>query len=125
MSAMTQQQTITTRHAGDVTIARIESSAAIDPQFIDDLRTALFRLSDDETCRNLVLDMSNLEHLSSSGLGVLIPLQQKFDQAGGALILVGLNGGLTKLLRVTKLDRLLKILPTEQDALAELGSSDG
>ena len=106
---------------GSVTIATIEDSSMIDPTQIAEVKAILFDLIDKQDRRKLILDMSKVHHLSSAALGVLIPLQEKYERAEGAMILVGVSESIMKLFTITCLDKLLKFAPTEAKALSILG----
>ena len=57
----------------------------------------------------LVLDFSNVEMISSSMLGKLIPLQRRVDAQQGHLRLCGMTSTVRSVFRSTNLDRLFKI----------------
>jgi anti-anti-sigma factor len=60
---------------------------------------------------NLIIDMSRVETMDAIGLGVLVGTQRRADQAGRRLVLRETPYRLRRLLRATRLERLL---PTEQ-----------
>ena len=51
--------------------------------------------------KNIVLDMSKLNYMDSSGLGVIISIQKHCKLNGGALTIFGLNEQIRKLLELT------------------------
>lgn len=53
---------------------------------------------------NLVLDMSGLRSMDSSGLGVLIGLYVTFERTSGRLMLTGLNDRVWNLFRMCKIE---------------------
>lgn len=57
----------------------------------------------------LVLDFSNVEAISSSMLGKMIPLQRRIDNQQGKLRLCGMSNTVRSVFRTTNLDRLFKI----------------
>ncbi|WP_169976743.1 STAS domain-containing protein [Tautonia rosea] len=65
----------------------------------------------------LVLDCSQVEFLSSLGLGALIRLDRQLRPTGGRLKLCGLNPHLREFFAITRLDRVLQISDSEPDAL--------
>lgn len=118
---MAQKTSILIQTLQDVTVATIQDSSIIDPQHVEELRNALFPLIEKQDRRKLILDMSKVQHLSSSALGVLIPLEELYRKAKGRLILVGVTEGIMKLFRITRLDKILQFAPSEKDALKKLG----
>lgn len=59
--------------------------------------------------RHFVLDIAQLTHTNSSGLGVLITLHTKAQKAGGKLVLHAPNSFMQNLLKITKLNTVLEI----------------
>jgi anti-sigma B factor antagonist len=64
----------------------------------------------------LVLDMSRLRSMDSSGLGVLIGLYASFERSTGHLLLAGLNDRIWDLFRMCKIEDLFTRYPTVADA---------
>jgi len=67
--------------------------------------------------RKVIMDLSRLEYLDSSGVGVIAVCSGRVDQAGGELRLAALTPKVIELLRVAKLDRLLKMYRSVDDAM--------
>ncbi|MEE9296025.1 MAG: STAS domain-containing protein [Phycisphaerae bacterium] len=105
----------------DATIATINDTSVIDPQRIEDMRKTLFDLIDKQDRRKLILDISKVKHLSSAALGVLIPLQEKYNAAKGKLVIVGVCDGIMKLFTITGLNKLLSFADDESEAMSILG----
>jgi len=66
---------------------------------------------------NLVLDFSNVEFLSSSALGLLIRVSKKIYESNGQLRLCAISDSIMQIFRITRLDKIFKILPDPQQAL--------
>jgi anti-sigma B factor antagonist len=64
-----------------------------------------------------ILDLSELKHINSSGLGVFITLLTKARKKDGELLLVNPSEGIRKLLLMTKLTAIFKIYDTVAEAL--------
>ncbi|MGH3648125.1 MAG: STAS domain-containing protein [Micromonosporaceae bacterium] len=60
----------------------------------------------------LVVDMSDLQLVDATGLGVLVGTQRRAEQAGRQVLLRGTPPRLRRLLRATRLER---VLPTEPE----------
>lgn len=83
------------------------------------LRDALLQLSGDG--RHLVVvELSRLKFMDSSGLGVLIGAAKRAASGGGALCVAGASERVVKVLRVTGLMRVMPAFATVQDAFAWL-----
>jgi anti-sigma B factor antagonist len=78
----------------------------------------LGRLEDGD--RSFVIDFAKTGYIDSSGLGVLVSLSKRIREQRGRLRLAGLNGDLTTLFELTKLDTLFQITETRAAALREL-----
>ncbi len=65
----------------------------------------------------LVLDVSNLRHIDSSGLGTLVTAYAAAQSGGAKLKLARVTERLNSLLQITKLVTVFEIYPTVEDAL--------
>ncbi len=70
---------------------------------------------------SLVLEMSRVSYLDSSGLGMLLNLKERMEKRGGELILVGLSEYAKKLLSLTHLDKAFKQFEAMDDLLMSSG----
>ena len=57
----------------------------------------------------IALDLSSVTFIDGSGLGVLISIHKQVRNVGGYLQIVGLQGEVKELFRLTELDKLLEI----------------
>jgi anti-sigma B factor antagonist len=64
----------------------------------------------------LVIDMSHVRYVDSSGLGVLIGLYVSFERNYKRLLLAGLNDRVWELFRMCKIDDVFTRYPTVADA---------
>lgn len=60
-----------------------------------------------------IIDFSKCGYIDSSGLGALTKLSKKLKEAGKNLQVRGLNPDLRELLKVTKVDTLLRVIEAE------------
>jgi anti-sigma B factor antagonist len=67
--------------------------------------------------RRLLVDFSRTGYIDSSGLGALVSISKRVREAGGELRLSGLNDDLRSLFELTKLDTLIAITETPEQAL--------
>ena len=64
------------------------------------------------------LDFTRVEYLSSHAVGIILALHKRVSRAaGGQLVLCGISPQQMQLLKITRLDRLLKVVKTKEDAL--------
>ncbi|PRY68142.1 anti-sigma-factor antagonist [Glaciihabitans tibetensis] len=67
----------------------------------------------------VVVDLSEIEFIDSSGLGALVGCLKGARQAGGDLRIAGPNKQVTMVLQLSNLDRVLKSYGTAGDAYRE------
>ncbi|MEN0085399.1 MAG: STAS domain-containing protein [Leifsonia sp.] len=70
----------------------------------------------DEGHTRLALDLSRVEFIDSSGLGALVSGLKTARTAGGDLRLVAASEQVAGVLRLTNLDRILRVYPGPDDA---------
>lgn len=68
----------------------------------------------------LLLDLSALHYVSSAGLRVVLQLAQKAKEQQGQMVLCGLSDNVMKVFEVSGFDRILKLCPDRDQALAAL-----
>lgn len=68
--------------------------------------------------RNLILNLANVPHTDSNGLGELISCYRAMERVGGRVILLRPNHRLRKLLLITKLITLFETFEHESIAVA-------
>jgi anti-anti-sigma factor len=73
----------------------------------------------------VVVDLSGVTHMDSSGLAALIDAHQAVQERRGRLALVVSSEPVRRTIEVRGLDRVFRILPTREEALAALaGQAD-
>jgi anti-sigma B factor antagonist len=60
----------------------------------------------------LVFDLSGVHVMDSSGLGQIVTCFSRLKKSGGFLRLAGVGGTLSGILKMTHLDKVIKIYPT-------------
>ncbi len=86
---------------------------------------ASFRMSIDSVLKSMppatIVDLSQLEYLDSSGLGLLLSLSKEYGSQGGNLILVT-NETVDNILSLTRLNGIFSTAPTLDEAKLMTGS---
>jgi anti-sigma B factor antagonist len=85
------------------------------PAFRDILRQAF-----DDGHRRILVNMSQVRYVDSSGFGTLLGATKRLRPSGGSISLVGCNPSIQKMLRVTRLNTLFGVFDAEDDAVAAL-----
>ncbi|QEC53335.1 anti-anti-sigma factor [Anseongella ginsenosidimutans] len=70
-----------------------------------------------EGFRNIILDLSHVDHIDSSGLSCLLTANRICQNSGGSFVLTGLKPTVEQLIGITQLDKSLKIVPTKEEAI--------
>jgi len=65
----------------------------------------------------MLIDFSNVDHLSSAALGALITINNKVKEKEGQLRLSNIAGQIYEVFVITRLNKLFEIYPTEEEAL--------
>jgi len=84
-------------------------SGELDVSTSERLRAELLQLIGDG-CRTLVIDMSDLALIDSTGLGVLVGVLKRILQHGGQLVLRSPRPAARKVFDITGLDRVFQIV---------------
>lgn len=71
----------------------------------------------DQGQRNIVLDMTDVNFMDSSGLGAVVFILKHLGHKG-RLHICGVTPGVMAVLRLTRMDRVLKTFETRQAAVA-------
>ena len=103
--------------AGDVCIVRLEGRfvAGSDAEY---LRTRE-RLKQSEF-KKAIVDCTEVPYLDSTALNFLVGMYTTMTNAGGRLVLCGLNSRMGEVLRITHLDEIIPVRPDRAQALAAL-----
>lgn len=72
--------------------------------------------------KHIVLELSGLRYMNSSGLNILVNILTKARNAGGDVSVCNLSAKVKDLLVVTKLDSIFHILPSVEEAIERLKS---
>ncbi|MGH3746063.1 MAG: STAS domain-containing protein [Micromonosporaceae bacterium] len=95
--------------------AVIGLSGDLDLATAPELRTCLHEALTERT--KIIVDMSDLRFLDSTGLGVLVRVHKKAKAVGGVVAFTSVPGNVVKILEVTCLDRVFPVYATVEEAL--------
>lgn len=97
---------------------------AIDLHVSPELRASLREMIDQKP-KVLVVDLSRVPYIDSSGLAVLIGAMQSLEHEGGDFRLAGAQDAVRIILESAKLDQYFHLYPTVEEALAATGRQAG
>jgi len=96
------------------TILKVDESklnAVVAPE----LKTELVILNN-EGVNNIIVDMSVLDFVDSSGLSAILVGNRLCENAGGKLILAEITDNVRRLIKISQLEKVLTIIPTVQES---------
>jgi anti-sigma B factor antagonist len=88
---------------------RVRISGSMFVEDATNVREKLLALFD-EGVANLTFDLSGLEYIDSSGLGMLISINKRCMQKGGKIRIMELRGMAEELFKLTRLDLVFDIV---------------
>jgi len=106
---------ISEKQIDDVIVLDLQGSLMGGPEAVS-LNDAINRFLDQQSLK-LVINLSSVERVNSSGLGILIKALTTFKTNGGELKLAHVNENLENLLAMTKLNTILESYDTEDAAV--------
>ena len=69
-----------------------------------------------ENHRKVIFDLSGVNYLDSSGIGILVMCHAKLKKAGGSLRLAGAQGMVRQIIEMTNVNKLVDLYVTASDA---------
>ena len=73
-----------------------------------------------ENPKKVIFDFSELEHISSSGLRVIMNFYKKMSAKNGKVIICSAKEGIKKVLKLVELDSILEIYSTLEEGVKSL-----
>lgn len=107
-----------TRYRGNVLVVSL--SGELDQHTADELRTAIEKELDKDIARHMLLDLSQLAFMDSSGVGVLLGRFRRIHAQGGKMAAYALHPHLERLYELAALSRVIPAFAAEDTAILEL-----
>jgi len=74
----------------------------------------------DKNSSKIIINLAAVDYISSSGLRVLLAAYKRQGQKNNTLVVVSVQPSIEKIFRITGLDRIFTIYPTEEIAIQKL-----
>ncbi|MGA3176098.1 MAG: STAS domain-containing protein [Candidatus Acidiferrum sp.] len=71
--------------------------------------------------KSVILDLSRLDMIDSTGVGIIVMCHAKLEKAGGSLRIAGAKGIVQEILHMTHVDRIVRFFPTAEEASKNFG----
>ncbi len=100
------------------TVIEFRTASLMDPLVLEKTGAALYRLVDEEDRRLIIMDFSQVQYISSQAIGIVLTMNKKLSALKKSkFVLCGVGEKLMQLIKITRLDRLLTIKPTQEEAV--------
>jgi anti-sigma B factor antagonist len=80
------------------------------------LKSELILINTEGQC-NIIMDLSEVQYIDSSGLGSLLVGHRLCKNSEGLFILTNMNENITRLIHISQLEEVLNIVPTNDEAV--------
>lgn len=88
----------------------------LDALHAPELKSEFVRLSKEDGCNRMILDLTGSLYCDSSGLSAVLIGNRLCRDAGGTFVLSGLQPAVERLVAISQLDKVLTIVPTAAEA---------
>lgn len=117
---MTNESIIDIRSTDDAVVVSFKQPSIGAAEGVENIRHTLRQLLQNEQPGKLIIDFSGVVFFSSQMLGLLVDLWRRMKDAGGTLLISGINPQLTRVFRITHLDRIFDFYEDTDAAVAAL-----
>ena len=87
---------------------------------METIAETLRNLIQNQNTSKMVVDFSNVCFFSSQLLGLLVDIWRRMKETGGTLLISGINPQLTRVFRITHLDKLFDFYDDTEAAVSAL-----
>ena len=101
-----------------VTVVHFTDTKIIDQRNINLIAAELMELVEKGGAKKMLLNLENVQYLSSAVLGKLISLHKALRLSGGSLKLCSIAKPIYEVFEITRLDKVFDIYETEPEAIA-------
>lgn len=108
----------------DSRASRIDLEGEVDVYTAPQLKQQIISLLDSGV-RHMTVDLSRVEYLDSTALGVLIGGLKRLRERDGTLDLICPNSRIRRIFEITGLDKIFDIYSTPEEAASKLESKEG
>ena len=88
----------------------VKLSGEVDHHGAKSARERIDSIIREESPQTLIMDMSSVTFCDSSGLGLIMGRYKKMNELGGSLLIKKPTEAVEKIIRISGLDRLIKIV---------------
>ena len=107
---------LVTRKVGDLFVVGLAQPGTLEASNVEDFRTTVAELVD--AVNSILVDLSNVTFLDSSGLGALVAIWRNLSLKGGQVKLCGINPSVRTVFELTRIHRIFEIYDTQAEAIS-------
>ena len=101
-------------------ILQFDLPPILDSMEIDGLIESVLNELNARQAQSWVVDLSHVEYMGSSMLGLFVNMRERIRQGGGILILCGMSPQLLRIFKTCCLERLFAIVKSRNEAMAQI-----
>jgi len=109
---------VTTKYRGNVLVVNLKGE--LDHHTAENLRKTVEHELDKEIAQHLLLNLSGLKFMDSSGLGVILGRYRRVSAQGGRVAACALHPHVARLYELAGLPKIIPVFDSEDDAIVEL-----
>ena len=99
-------------------VVEFRTASLMDPVQLEEIGRQLYHLVDAQDQRRIIMDFEKVQYLSSQAIGIVLNMNKKLMALKNSkMILCGVTGKLMELIKITRLDKILTIKPTQREAI--------
>ncbi len=111
----TESHNLEVRAEREPNVTLVYLSGEIDLRTSPQLRATLLEIVDEKPAR-VVLDLSGVSYMDSSGIGTMVELKRRAAQRDSKVVLVGLQERVRSVFEITRLDKFFDIVDSIDEA---------
>jgi stage II sporulation protein AA (anti-sigma F factor antagonist) len=100
----------------NVNVMQLTLPEQVDSDAFDQLNQAVLKALDGRTNQSWMMDLSSVDYMGSSVLGLMVNLRQHIKSGGGQLVVCNLSPQLRQIFHTCCLERLFNITKDRNDA---------
>ncbi|MGH2270193.1 STAS domain-containing protein [Anaerohalosphaeraceae bacterium U12dextr] len=117
---MEHKQIMELETRGEVLVVRFDAPAIGAATNLEQLGHELRDIIVQRQPTKMIIDFTRVSFFSSQMLGLLVDVWRRLKDCGGAVVISGINPNLTRVFRITSLDKVFDFYPDTDTALKAL-----
>ena len=120
---MGQQVFIDITTEGGIALITFNVPSIVDVASVESISKKLHSLIDDTDALKVVVDFDGVKFFSSMVLGLLVDIWRRLGETGGTVVISGIDPQLSRVFKITNLDKLFQFYPDRQSAFDALNKN--